>query len=45
MTTDGSQFAKSKEARTSFQHFVSTFIIFKQIAWRRMLMFMDSIKN
>ena len=34
MTTVGSQFAKFKEAGTSFQHFLSTFINFKQIVWR-----------
>ena len=45
MTTVGSQFAKFKEAGTSFQHFLSTFINFKPFAWRHMLMFMKSIKK
>ena len=33
-TAVGSQFAKFKEAGTSFQHFLSTFINFEQISWR-----------
>ena len=44
-TTVGPPFAKFKEAGTSFQHFLSTFINFKQIAWRYMLMFIKSLSK